>query len=72
MFWASLITTPLLWILLALICVFTFSLKWLVVTLFGLCMTGANLYGYLRCRYKSKDQLQSEISTGMLKQVRLS
>lgn len=68
-FWASLVAVPLLWGLLALICIFTISFAWLVVTLFGLCMTGANLYGYLRCRFKSKDELQSEISASMLKQV---
>jgi len=48
-FWLSLVAFPLLWLVAFFVCLF--SPRWLVVALLGLGMTGANLYGYLRCKF---------------------
>jgi len=49
LFWLSLVAFPLLWLLFFFICLF--QPRWLMVALLGLGMTGANLYGYLRCKF---------------------
>jgi len=49
LFWHSLVAFPLLWLLFFFICLF--NPRWLMVALLGLGMTGANLYGYLRCKF---------------------
>lgn len=49
LFWLSLVVFPLLWLLFFFICLF--SPRWLMVAVLGLGMTGANLYGYLRCKF---------------------
>jgi len=49
LFWLSLVAFPLLWLLFFFICLF--NPRWLMVALLGLGMTGANLYGYLRCKF---------------------
>jgi hypothetical protein len=68
-FWTSLVAVPIVWSVFALICVFTLRAAWLIVTLFALCMTAANLYGYMRCKWSSRDQLQGYLSTTVLKSV---
>ncbi|XP_023242218.1 uncharacterized Golgi apparatus membrane protein-like protein CG5021 [Centruroides sculpturatus] len=49
-FWISLIVTPILWFVFLLFALFGARLKWLLVDCVGLCLNGANVYGYLRCK----------------------
>merc|ERR1719369_2497141 len=49
-FWASLLGVEALWLLLATICVFSLSLKWLLLCCMALSLNTANLLGYTRAR----------------------
>uniref|UniRef100_A0A7E4V4X2 Golgi apparatus membrane protein TVP23 homolog n=1 Tax=Panagrellus redivivus TaxID=6233 RepID=A0A7E4V4X2_PANRE len=55
-FWLALVTAPAFWVLLVCLAFVTFNWTWMVVALMGAAMTGANLYGYLRCRWSSTDE----------------
>lgn len=47
-FWAGLVAAPALWILFLFTALFSFKLKWLVLVIIGLSLSGSNLLGYLR------------------------
>ena len=47
-FWAGLVAAPAMWVLLLFTALFSFKLKWLVLVIIGLSLSGSNLLGYLR------------------------
>ena len=47
-FWAGLVAAPALWVLFLFTALFSFKLKWLVLVIIGLSLSGSNLLGYLR------------------------
>jgi len=49
-FWTCLIAAPIVWFLLCLSSFFTFRIHWTLVSAVGLGLSGANLYGYIRCK----------------------
>jgi len=49
-FWTGLIAAPVIWFLLCLSSFFTFRIHWTLVSAVGLGLSGANLYGYVRCK----------------------
>jgi len=52
-FWAGLVASPVLWALLFFTALFSLKLKWVVLVIIGLALSGSNLVGYLRCRMGS-------------------
>lgn len=52
-FWAGLVVSPILWILLFFTALFSFKLRWVVLVVIGLVLSGSNLFGYTRCRMGS-------------------
>jgi hypothetical protein len=56
-FWATLIAAPLFWILLVSTAFLTLQWQWMVVAGIGAGMTLTNLYGYLRCKWNSTQEM---------------
>jgi len=52
-FWFGLIIFPVIWTCLLLTAFFTFKIKWVVLVIMSLVLSGSNLFGYLRCRMGS-------------------
>ena len=56
-FWTALFVAPALWLLLALGCVLTLKLHWLVLVVVCLGMTGINVYGYVKCKKDARKKI---------------
>jgi len=56
-FWVTLIACPVLWVLLFFSSFATFSWSWLPLVLIAITLNGANLIGYLRCKFSGTQQL---------------
>jgi len=69
MFWAALVVCPVLWSLLAFLCLFSLKPAWLIVCVMAVSMSGANLYGYLRCKWNSRQELTSYMSQTLFKSM---
>ena len=61
-FWAGLIFAPVFWVLFFFTALFSFKLKWLVLVIIGLTLSGSNLLGYLRCRMGKTDNTANMLS----------
>lgn len=61
-FWVGLIASPVLWILFLFISFFTLSFQWMMICIIALCLNGANLYGYVRCRLGKKRSIAAAAS----------
>lgn len=61
-FWGALVVAPLLWAMLVSIAFVTFKWEWMVVAVMGLTMNGANLYGYLRCKWTNTQDFTNYVS----------
>ncbi|KRY50399.1 Golgi apparatus membrane protein TVP23 -like protein B [Trichinella britovi] len=68
-FWAGLLVFPLLWIIFILVTFFTLKWNWMMICIFALSMTGTNLYGYLRCKWNSRQEISSYLRQGILNRV---
>ncbi|KAK0395750.1 hypothetical protein QR680_001413 [Steinernema hermaphroditum] len=51
-----------LWFMLVIIAFLTFKWEWMVVAFLGFVMNGLNLYGYLRCKWNSTEELTNYLS----------
>lgn len=74
-FWASLVAFPVIWSILFLIALFSFNLKWAMVVLIALTLSGSNLYGYVRCKLgKSESITQSfkNMASGLVQKQMMS
>ncbi|CAK8683079.1 unnamed protein product [Clavelina lepadiformis] len=58
-FWLGLILPPVLWFLMLFSALFGFNFHWLAVVVVALILNGANLFGYVRCKFKSRGQIGS-------------
>ncbi|KAM3718596.1 putative Golgi apparatus membrane protein-like protein [Dirofilaria immitis] len=61
-FWGALVVAPTMWAILVCIAFVTLKWEWMVIAFMGLLMNGANLYGYLRCRWGTADEFTNYIS----------
>ncbi|XP_072312648.1 Golgi apparatus membrane protein TVP23 homolog B isoform X2 [Eucyclogobius newberryi] len=59
LFWLGLVVAPVLWSLLTFTCLIYFRIKWLPVVVMALVLNGANLYGYVKCKYGTKTSLKT-------------
>jgi len=56
-FWVTLVACPVLWVLLFFSAFATFSWSWLPLVVIAVTLTGANLIGYLRCKFSGTQQI---------------
>ncbi|KAK9502834.1 hypothetical protein O3M35_011531 [Rhynocoris fuscipes] len=62
-FWAGLVCFPALWGLLFIVNLFSFEFKWLLLICIAGALNGANLHGYLKCRFgKNNENIGTSIS----------
>ncbi|OWA50263.1 putative Golgi apparatus membrane protein TVP23-like protein B [Hypsibius exemplaris] len=54
-FWIALVAFQGIWIALAFVALFTISLKWFILVCIANFLNGANLFGYIKCRYGKND-----------------
>jgi len=69
LFWTSLYLTPCAWILLCVACIVKFNLKWLPLTLVGIALNGAQLWGYWKCRSDQKAKKAADQDDSIWKQA---
>ncbi|KAI7882996.1 DUF846-domain-containing protein [Lichtheimia hyalospora FSU 10163] len=62
LFWTVLYATPVLWGLLALTCIFTLKISWLVIVVVAIILNMANVYGYTQCDKDAKRKWASGIA----------
>jgi len=70
-FWATLWVMPAIWGFFAFSAFFSFNYGWMLCTLVALSLSGANLYGYIKCSRAAKAKVgsfASSVATGMLTQ----
>ncbi|KAL8565088.1 hypothetical protein ACOMHN_005291 [Nucella lapillus] len=58
-FWFSMVVCQILWVVFCFVSLFGLNFKWLMVAVVGFLMTGANFYGYVRCKMGSKKDMTS-------------
>ncbi|KAI4471112.1 hypothetical protein MML48_1g16484 [Holotrichia oblita] len=68
-FWTSLILVPLLWGLFFIVALLGFSFQWLLLVIIALVLSGANLYGYIKCKVGQSQSLGTVTSEFLKKQV---
>ncbi|GJQ70822.1 hypothetical protein Trydic_g749 [Trypoxylus dichotomus] len=68
-FWTSLILIPLLWSLFFIIALLGFNFQWLLLVIIALILSGANLYGYIKCKVGQSENLGTVTSNFLRKQV---
>lgn len=56
-FWATLFICPIIWVLFLISSFVTFGWKWLPLIIIALTLNGANLLGYLRCKFSGTQQI---------------
>jgi len=74
-FWAGLIGFPIFWVVLFILALFRFSFRWLVVDCIALSLNGANVYGYLRCKFGKSTNITGAVSNyanGIFRQQMMS
>jgi len=64
LFWFSLYITPAVWILLFIAAIVKFNLKWIPLTMVGIVLNGAQLYGYYKCQKDAKQKIQKLLQRG--------
>ncbi|VDI31114.1 Hypothetical predicted protein [Mytilus galloprovincialis] len=64
-FWLSLVACEIIWIFLIFSTLLRLRFAWLMIVLVGTAMNGANLYGYIKCKYGANKKL-STVATGFL------
>lgn len=67
-FWTSLITAPILWVLLMIVSVFKLNIQWFMLVTLASVLSLSNLYGYIKCRVGTSD-IKSSITQFVAKQV---
>jgi hypothetical protein len=54
--------TPLLWVVLGIVCILKFHITWLVAVIIALTLSGANLVGFIKCDRESKQRLSAFVN----------
>jgi len=61
--------TPLIWALLALVCILKFNFAYLVVVMVAIALSAANLVAYRRCDKDQAKKLSGFVQTGIMSGV---
>ncbi|KAL1129102.1 hypothetical protein AAG570_013633 [Ranatra chinensis] len=63
-FWLALFIAPAFWAIFFLVAILSFKFKWLLLVSIALALSGANLYGYLKCKFgQSGEGFSSSITS---------
>lgn len=65
-FWWSLYLTPIVWVLLGVVCVLKFNLSYLLLVVVALVLSCANIYGYYHCNKDATEQMRSYVQQTVL------
>ncbi|GAB0489101.1 hypothetical protein MMPV_000317 [Pyropia vietnamensis] len=65
-FWWSLYLTPIVWVLLGVVCVLKFNLSYLLLVVVALVLSFANIYGYYQCNKDATEQMRSYVQQTVL------
>ncbi|XP_034250745.1 uncharacterized Golgi apparatus membrane protein-like protein CG5021 isoform X1 [Thrips palmi] len=68
-FWTGLIVFPVLWVIFWLVCLFGLKFKWMLVVSIAIVLHGANLYGYVKCRFGSEKSMSTNVTEFFRRQV---
>jgi len=68
-FWLALILVPLLWAILFIVALFGFKFKWLLLVCIAMLLSGANLYGYIKCKMGKDQNISTATRDFLRKQV---
>lgn len=69
LFWLALILCPMTWSVFFIICLFGLRFKWMLLVMIALTLNGANLLGYIKCKFGAKENLTSATSDFVKKQI---
>jgi len=69
MFWMALILCPGMWCIFFIVALFALKFKWLLLVMIALTLNGANLYGYIKCKFGTKENLSSVTSDFVKQQI---
>lgn len=65
-FWWTMYFTPVIWVLLGVICVLKFTFSYLLIAIIALVLSGANIIGYYKCNKDATEQIKSYLGKTML------
>lgn len=68
-FWLALIICPFLWGIFFIVALFGLKFKWLLLVCIASLLSGANLYGYVKCKMGKDQNISSATSDFLKKQV---
>ncbi|XP_053680410.1 uncharacterized Golgi apparatus membrane protein-like protein CG5021 [Anopheles nili] len=58
-FWTALVVCPVVWVFLFIVALFGLKFKWLLLVFIALVLNGANLFGYIKCRFGANTNLST-------------
>ncbi|CDW58671.1 Uncharacterized FAM18 protein CG5021 [Trichuris trichiura] len=70
LFWTGLVVFPVIWCVLIALAFISLNWNWMVVCIFCSIMTGSNLFGYLRCKWHSREELSSYLKQSFVSLLR--
>eukprot|EP00177_Eucheuma_denticulatum_P000905 GFKZ01001644.1.p1 GENE.GFKZ01001644.1~~GFKZ01001644.1.p1 ORF type:complete len:237 (-),score=31.01 GFKZ01001644.1:880-1590(-) len=65
-FWWTLYLSPVIWILLGVVCVLKFNVSYLLMVVIALTLSSANIVGYYKCNKDATEQIRNYIGKTML------
>lgn len=65
-FWWTLYISPVIWVLLGVVCVLKFNVSYLLMVVIALILNGANILGYYKCNKDATEQIRNYIGKTML------
>ncbi|XP_063682195.1 Golgi apparatus membrane protein TVP23 homolog B-like [Bolinopsis microptera] len=68
-FWIAMFTSSLVWFILLIKNLLSFSLGWIVVDITAVVLNAANLYGYIKCRRDAKAKVQGAVGSFLGRQL---
>lgn len=68
-FWLALILCPFLWAIFFIVALFSLKFKWLLLISIASLLSGANLYGYVKCKMGKDQNISAATSDFLKKQV---
>lgn len=68
-FWLALILCPLTWSIFFVAALFSLKFKWLLLVCIAIILNGANLYGYIKCKMGSNQNISTATGDFFRKQV---
>lgn len=65
-FWWTMYISPIIWLLLGVVCVLKFNVSYLLMVVIALLLNGANIVGYYKCNKDATEQIRNYIGKSML------